>query len=217
MGGFLAALFQGQCPGRDIFQVEQAHIVKNLQADFSPGRAGVVSPHPSVFLVHIPVEKVFHQVQGGQMAVFVVDKLAQALLEKGEDSGVLPGQLGNLVVQIEVGKGEGAGLGITVLPGPVPAVGIGPADSGRAKEFHRDTSLEKIDCGSKYTLFFSKSKEKIKRMEKKGKVPWGLHGTFFPIRRRRALFARGSPPEPAGSQSPPEWPGGPRPQSPPGR
>ena len=48
------------------------------------------------------------------MAVFVVDKLAQALLEKGEDSGVLPGQLGNLVVQIEVGKGDGAGLGITV-------------------------------------------------------------------------------------------------------
>ena len=33
------------------------------------------------------------------MAVFVVDKLAQALLEKGEDSRVLPGQLGNLVVR----------------------------------------------------------------------------------------------------------------------
>ena len=94
------------------------------------------------------------------MAVFVVDKLAQALLEKGEDSGVLPGQLGNLVVQIEVGKGEGAGLGITVLPGPVPAVGIGPADSGRAKEFHRDTSLEKIDCGSSILSFFPKVKRR---------------------------------------------------------
>ena len=32
---------------------------------------------------------------------------------------------------------------------------------------------------------------------------------FSQSERRRALFARGSPPEPAGSQSPPEWPGGP--------
>lgn len=88
------------------------------------------------------------------MAVFVVDKLAQALLEKGEDSGVLPGQLGNLVVQIEVGKGEGAGLGITVLP-------VQSRLSGSVRQIPagRKSSIEippwrRLIAGGKYTLLF---------------------------------------------------------------
>ena len=45
----------------------------------------------------VPVEEVFHQVQGGQVAVLMVDKLEQALVEEGGQVWVLLGQLGQVV------------------------------------------------------------------------------------------------------------------------
>ena len=77
--------------------MKQAHVIEDLQANLSPTGAGVVAPHPGGFLVDVPVEEVFHQVQGGQVAVLMVDKLEQALVEEGGQVWVLLGQLGQVV------------------------------------------------------------------------------------------------------------------------
>lgn len=70
------------------------------------------------------------------MAVLVVHKLEQALVEEGGQVRVLPRQAGQVLVQVDRGEGECADLGIAVVPGPVPAVGVGLEQAGRAKEFH---------------------------------------------------------------------------------
>ena len=63
--------------------MKQPHVVEDLQANLSPPGGWGGAPHPGGFLVDVPVEEVFHQVQGGQVAVLMVDKLEQALVEEG--------------------------------------------------------------------------------------------------------------------------------------